>query len=90
MYQLGPSLTNIAWYKAGIFKAGAPAFSAPQQDIVAIILQKRAADKGISLEFVKVYSDLLADTLQPKPEVQLLNFSLAYIISNSFLQQRAL
>lgn len=30
MHQLGPSLENVAWHKAGIFKAGAPAFSAPQ------------------------------------------------------------
>ena len=89
MHQLGPSLTNVAWYKAGIFKAGAPAFSAPQQDAVATMLQKRAADKGISLEFVEVCSDLPANTPQPKPEVQLLNFSLAHIVSNSFLQQRA-
>src|ERR1700694_5719103 len=29
--QLGPSVANIAWHKAGILKAGAPAFSALQQ-----------------------------------------------------------
>jgi len=89
MHQLGPSLTNVAWHKAGIFKAGAPAFSAPQQDAVATMLQKRAADKGVPLEFVEVCSDLPADGPQLKPEVQLLNFSLARAVSNSFLQQRA-
>ena len=89
MHQLGPSLTNVAWHKAGIFKASAPAFSAPQQDAVATMLQKRAADKKTSLEFVEVCSDLPADAPQLKPEVQLLNFSLARAVTNSFLQQKA-
>ena len=89
IHQLGPSIENIAWHKAGIFKAGAPAFSAPQQDSVATMLQSRAAEKRVPLEFVEVCSDLPADFPQPKPEVQLLNFSLARAVSNSFLQQRA-
>lgn len=89
MHQLGPSVENVAWHKAGIFKAGAPAFSAPQQNAVATVLQKRAAEKGVTLEFVEVCSDLPADAPQLKPEVQLLNFSLAHAVSNNFLQQRA-
>ena len=89
MHQLGPSLTNVAWHKAGIFKTGAAAFSAPQEDVVATILRKRAVEKGVSLEFVEVCSDLPADAPQLKPEVQLLNCSLARAVSNSFLQQRA-
>ena len=88
-HQLGPSLENVAWHKAGIFKAGAPAFSAPQQNAVAVVLQKRAAEKGISLEFVEACSNLPADAPQLKPEVQLLNFSLARAVSNGFLQQKA-
>ncbi|KAL9124349.1 MAG: hypothetical protein Q9217_006316 [Psora testacea] len=89
MHQLGPSLENVAWHKAGIFKAGAPAFSAPQQKTPAIVLQKRATEKGVSLEFVEVFLDLPTDAPQLKPEVQLLNFSLARVVSNSFLRQRA-
>lgn len=89
MHQLGPSLENIAWHKAGIFKVGAPAFSVPQQTTVTTMLQKRAAEKGVTLEFVEVCSGLPANAPQPKPEVQLLNFSLARAVSNSFLQQRA-
>jgi len=53
------------------------------------MLQKRAADKGVTLEFVEVCSDLSTDASQLKPEVQLLNFSLARTVSNSFLRQRA-
>jgi len=89
MHQLGPSLENVAWHKAGIFKAGASAFSAPQQNAVATVLQKRAAEKGVTLEFVEVCSDFPADAPQLKPEVQLLNFSLARAVSNNFLQQKA-
>ena len=89
MHQLGPSLENVAWHKAGIFKAGAAAFSAPQQNIVATVLQQRAAEKGVTLEFVEVVSDLPADAPQLKLEVQQQNFSLARAVTNSFLRQRA-
>lgn len=89
LHQLGPSLENVAWHKAGIFKAGASAFSAPQQNAVATVLERRAAEKGVALQFVEVCTDLPADAPRPNPEAQLLNFSLAHVISNSFLQQRA-
>ena len=89
MHQLGPSLENVAWHKAGIFKPGALAFSAPQQTAVATVLQTRAAEKGVALTFVNVCLDLPSDVPQPKPEVQLQNFSLARAVSNSFLQQTA-
>ena len=89
IHQLGPSLENIAWHKAGIFKIGVSAFSAAQQDTVATVLQNRAAEKRVPLEFVQICLDFPADVPQPKPEVQLLNFSLARAVSNSFLQQKA-
>lgn len=85
MHQVGPSLENVAWHKAGIFKSGGPALSAPQQGAVATVLQKPAAKKGVTLESVEVCSDLPADAPQLKPEVQLLNFSLARAVSNSLL-----
>ena len=89
MHQLGPSLDNVAWHKAGIFKTGAPAFSVPQQNAVATVLQKRAVEKEVPLEFVEVCKDVIAQAPQLKPDAQLLNFSLARAVSNSFLQQRA-
>lgn len=89
MYQLGPSLENVAWHEAGIFKAGAPAFSAPQQLTATEVLRERAAEKGVGLKFVDVTLDLPAATRQPTPEVQLINFSLARAVSNRFLRQRA-
>lgn len=38
--QLGPFVEKIAWHKAGIFKSGAPAFSAAQEAGIAEVLQK--------------------------------------------------
>lgn len=48
----------------------------------------RPAEKGVPLEFVEVGTDLPSGAPQLKPEAQLLNFSLARAVSNSFLQQR--
>ncbi|KAK7712119.1 Folylpolyglutamate synthetase [Diaporthe eres] len=48
--QLGPTIGNIAWHKAGIFKHGAHAFSAPQDSATAIeVLRRRASDKGAKM-----------------------------------------
>ena len=69
MHQLDPSLENVAWHKVGIFKADVPAFSAPQQNAVATMLQKRAANKEVTLEFVEVCSDLSTDALQLKSKI---------------------
>ena len=46
---LGPTLAHIAFEKAGILKAGAPAVSAGQPSSAAAVLQKRADELGISL-----------------------------------------
>ena len=54
------------------------------------MLRKRADEKGLALDFVEVCSDLPANAPQPQPECQLLNFSLARVVTASFLQQRAL
>lgn len=89
VHQLGPSLEDIAWHKAGIFKSFTPAFSTPQRSSVAAVLQKRATDCEISLEFIDVVSELPAGARQIKPEVQLLNFSLAHAVSNGFLLQKS-
>ena len=46
---LGTTLAEIAFEKAGIFKRGAPAVSAGQPLPAAQVLQRRAAELGISL-----------------------------------------
>ncbi len=84
--QLGPSLENIAWHKAGIFKPGALAFSAPQEPAVARVLEQRAAEKGVALKFVEVDPDPPGEL---GADVQKVNFSLARQVSDAFLGLRA-
>ena len=88
VHQLGPSVGNIAWHKAGIFKRGSPAFSAPQSSSIAKVLRSRAAEKEVTLKFVDIDSDLPKDAPQLEPEVQRTNCSLARAISNAFLRQK--
>lgn len=88
--QLGPTIENIAWHKAGIFKKGAHAFSAPQgSDPAAEALRRRAAEKEVPIQFVSVDESLLpAESPQLKPAVQVLNFSVALAAARHFLRQR--
>jgi folylpolyglutamate synthase len=86
--QLGPSIENIAWHKAGIFKPGAPAFSALQETAALEVLQKRASDKGVSLQFVDNDSSLPAHSPQLKPDVQRTKCSVALATVRSFLDQK--
>ncbi|RFU32266.1 hypothetical protein B7463_g4085, partial [Scytalidium lignicola] len=74
---LGPTIANIAWHKAGIFKPGSLAFSAPQEETVAIVLQQRAFEKKIVLEFVDADSAFPTELRAIKPRVQMTNCSLA-------------
>lgn len=89
VHQLGPSIENIAWHKAGIFKPGTPAFSAPQESAAAQVLRSRAVDKGVSLQFVDHDPSLPTNALQLTPKVQQTNCSVALAVVNSFLNQRA-
>ncbi len=83
--QLGSSIESIAWHKAGIFKAGAMAFSAPQESAAMEVLRKRGSDKGISLQFV---DPSLPEDIQLRPDVQRVNCSLALACVRSFLAQK--
>jgi dihydrofolate synthase/folylpolyglutamate synthase len=49
---LGDSLERIAAEKAGVFKAGVPAVSAPQEGVAARVLRETAARVGAPLSFV--------------------------------------
>lgn len=87
--QLGPSIKNIAWHKAGIFKSGAPAFSAPQEAGAAKALQMRAAEKGVSLRFIQQDNALPGHSLKLTPEVQRTNCSVALAVVRSFLDRKS-
>lgn len=87
--QLGPTIGNIAWHKAGIFKHGAHAFSAPQDSATAIeVLRRRASDRGVPLQFVSEDESLLpAGSPRLKPAVQMLNCSVALAAARHFLRR---
>lgn len=87
--QLGPTLADIAWHKAGIFKPGTPAFSVPQEPGAAEILRKRAVEKTTDLKFVSTDSSLPVDGGVLSIPVQRLNCSLALELASMFLQLKA-
>ena len=85
--QLGPSIENIASHKAGIMKVGSPAFSTMQVPQAAAVVEDRAVDKGVNLEFVGVSSDLPDDVPSLGPSVQKINASLALALTNTILKR---
>jgi len=86
---LGPTIKNIAWHKAGIFKPGSLAFSAFQLPAIATVLQKRAAEKGVILEIIDINSALPTNAVSLKPKAQRLNCSLALIVVRAWLRVKA-
>lgn len=86
--QLGPSIENIAWHKAGIFKTGCPALSALQGVSAAEVLRNRSSEKGVTLEFVGLDSTLPEDAPQLRPDVQRINCSVARAAVHRFLQKK--
>jgi folylpolyglutamate synthase len=55
---LGSTLPEIAWHKAGIFKPGSIAFSAPQKEEAVKVLRERAAEKGEDLHVIDLHPAL--------------------------------
>lgn len=86
--QLGPSLENIAWHKAGIFKPGAAAFSVIEAAPVAEVLKARAVSKGGDLTFTDLDPCLPKEDVKLQPVVQRLNCSLALAVVRSFIDRR--
>ena len=86
--QLGPNIENIAWHKSGIFKSGTPAFSIGQVHQVAAILQSRAHERNVSLEFIDDDTMDNSDILAMRTTVQRRNASLAKRLVNTLLVQK--
>lgn len=87
--QLGPTLENIAWHKAGIYKQGAAALSTPQDPSLAQVLRRRAADSDETVRFIPNDARLPATALQLEPGVQRKNASLALAAAEAFLSRIA-
>jgi folylpolyglutamate synthase len=84
--QLGPTIENIAWHKAGIFKPGAIAISATQDPAAADVLISRAVENATTVQFVDNDEFLPVDTPQLLPSVQRINCSVALAIVRRFLE----
>ena len=87
--QLGPSIENIAWHKAGIFKFERPAFSTLQTSQTAAVLERRAKEKNVRLSFVDVDHSLPVNAAVLGPHVQRVNASLALALTRTFLNEKA-
>ena len=85
--QLGPTIENIAWHKSGIFKPGTPAFSVSQEHRVDVVLQRRAKEKKVTLEFVDDKMLNNSDIPAMKTTLQRRNASLAQKLAKAFLLQ---
>ncbi|RPB21264.1 folylpolyglutamate synthase [Terfezia boudieri ATCC MYA-4762] len=87
--QLGPTIENVAWHKAGIFKSGTPGFSVPQDPNISAVLQARAEEKKIELGFVGVNPSLPTDARALQTSAQKTNCSLALALVGAFLKRKA-
>lgn len=87
--QLGPTVQDVAWHKAGIFKTGALAFSAPQTPVVEAVLRSRAEEKLVPLEVVQVDDSLSLHANALRAPVQRINCSLAIALVNGFLSKKS-
>ena len=85
--KLGPTIENIANHKAGIFKAGSPAFTTLQEPSVRAVLESRAKEKGTKLQDVGIFPNLPGNVLSLEPPVQKLNASLAVALTNTYLKR---
>ena len=85
--QLGPTIENIAWHKAGIYKPGAVALSTVQEAAPAEVLKTRADERGEEITFVGDDTRLPDEALQLKPSIQRKNASLAAAAAEAFLSR---
>jgi folylpolyglutamate synthase len=85
---LGSTLPEIAWHKAGIFKPGSVAFTAPQKEEAMTVLRERATERGVELHTVNVHP-LLANNkikLGLSAEFQKINASVAIAAAAAHLR----
>ncbi|KAJ9627021.1 hypothetical protein H2203_003481 [Taxawa tesnikishii (nom. ined.)] len=86
----GETIESIAWHKAGIFKPGVPAFSAPQPESAIQVLRERAAERKTELQVVSAHPALESIKLGLAADFQKTNASLAVAIASAHLRQQGL
>lgn len=84
---LGDTIESIAWHKAGVFKEGVPAFTAPQPESALKVLHERAQERKTELVEVPRYTALSQIELGLHGEFQKINASVAIAVCASHLQK---
>jgi folylpolyglutamate synthase len=82
---LGETIGEIAWHKAGILKAGCPAFTVPQEPVAMAVIEKRAREKNISIGVVDIHPALHSVRIMPDADFQRGNASIAIELAKTAL-----
>uniref|UniRef100_A0A0E0CTY6 Folylpolyglutamate synthase n=1 Tax=Oryza meridionalis TaxID=40149 RepID=A0A0E0CTY6_9ORYZ len=87
---LGNTLGEIAGEKAGIFKKGVPAYTAPQPEEAMIALKQRASELGVSLQVAHPLEphQLKDQHLGLRGEHQYVNAGLAVALASTWLEKQ--
>jgi folylpolyglutamate synthase len=84
---LGDTIESIAWHKAGVFKPGVPAFSAPQPEEAIRVLHDRAAERNTKLQVVRIHPALESIKLGLAADFQKTNASVAIAAAAAYLRR---
>lgn len=84
---LGDTIDKIAWQKAGIFKTGANAFTAPQPEAAIQVIKDRASEKNVALKVVDIRPDIANGSIRLglDAEFQKINASVAIAVAEDYL-----
>lgn len=88
VFVLGKTVAEIAWHKAGIMKAGSPAYTVEQTPEEAMrVLRDRAAEKGVELKVVGVDPRLEGVKVRPDATFQKRNASMGIVLAEEALKR---
>lgn len=85
---LGSTLPEIAWHKAGIFKTGSIAFTAPQKEEAMSVLRERAIERRVQLHTIDIHPSLANNKIKLglSAEFQKVNASVAIAAAAAHLR----
>ncbi|KAJ2903091.1 hypothetical protein MKZ38_010429 [Zalerion maritima] len=86
VFALGNTVDKIAWHKAGILKAGSPAFTIPQAPEAAAVLEERAREKKVELRVLDVDPRLEKVNIRPSALFQKRNATLGIALAEEGLK----
>ncbi|KAJ6779649.1 hypothetical protein PWT90_05770 [Aphanocladium album] len=87
VYVLGDTVDKIAWHKAGIMKAGSPAFTVEQFPDAAEVLRRRSVEKKVQLTELPLDPRLEGVRIKPMATFQKRNASLAVALAETALER---